>query len=571
MTNPNDVTNLLGKVADKVLGSPLEGGLEKVQGAHARAAYVQALGAAIQRYATGDKLAVAEPLLRPNGFLVGDDAVVVLARMIHPGHIETDAQLFGKQWQAQFVEPLASVNFTEEAQRLLASLETELKLTGVFRLSAEGASVEGAAAANAPATEDPHALPEMLANLTDLSLSAFGRMTGVFIESPPAIRSEIRSYTRLIEEKTRDFVGRKFVFEALEGFMSQGPKGGYFIIRGDPGIGKSALAAQMVRTGGHVHHFNIRAEGINKADIFLRNVCAQLIAAHRLPYSALPAEAAHDGRFLSQLLEKVSGRLGDGGRAVVVVDGLDEVDSPETSENPNPLNLPLSLPAGVFFVLTTRKLSVKYPFETARPPLDIEQDSDGNVQDVFEYVEQAAGRPGIQAYITSQKLTREQFVADLVVKSQGNFMYLRYVLPEIEKGRYQALRPEELPLGLQAYYEDHWQRMQGVAAQSWFERKLPVLMALTVVKEPVSVELIADFSGIEDRAAIREVIYEWQQFLHEEPVEYEGGRQLRYRIYHASFHDFIVRKEEVGEELVSRKAAHARIADNLWSELFGNE
>jgi hypothetical protein len=92
-----------------------------------------------------------------------------------------------------------------------------------------------------------------------------------------------------------------------------------------------------------------------------------------------------------------------------------------------------------------------------------------------------------------------------------------------------------------------------------------------VVKEPVSIDLIADFSTVQERARIHEMLHEWKQFLHEEQVEYDGNLQKRYHVYHSSFHDFISRMEEIKDEQVSRKGAHKKIADNLWSELFDNE
>ena len=42
---------------------------------------------------------------------------------------------------------------------------------------------------------------------------------------------------------------------------------------------------------------------------------------------------------------------------------------------------------------------------------------------------------------------RRAFVDALVAKSQGNFMYLRYVLPEIESGDYKDRGFDSLPLG----------------------------------------------------------------------------------------------------------------------------
>ena len=77
---------------------------------------------------------------------------------------------------------------------------------------------------------------------------------------------------------------------------------GDFEIRGDPGIGKSALAGQLVKINDYIHHFNVRAMSCNTPEAFLRNICAQLISAYDLPYQSLPAEAARYAGFLSSLL-----------------------------------------------------------------------------------------------------------------------------------------------------------------------------------------------------------------------------------------------------------------------------
>ena len=86
-----------------------------------------------------------------------------------------------------------------------------------------------------------------------------------------------------------------------------------------------------------------------------------------------------------------------------------------------------------------------------------------------------------------------------------------------------------------------------------------------------SIDLISDFSKVKQRSCIRAVLRDWAPFLHEEVVEYEGGTQTRYRLYHASFFDFIAKKEDVADERVDLKAAHGQIADTLWKDLFGED
>jgi hypothetical protein len=147
-------------------------------------------------------------------------------------------------------------------------------------------------------------------------------------------------------------------------------------------------------------------------------------------------------------------------------------------------------------------------------------------------------------------------------------MYLKYVLPEIESGVYKDLVIDKLPEGLQNYYEDHWRRMRLQSENAWFQYKLPVVIALSIVKEPVSIDLISKFSKVDDLRRIRSVLHEWQQFLYERKTEYDGAIQRQWRVYHDSFREFIASKDEVEGEHVRLKNAHEIIADALWQDLF---
>lgn len=553
---------LFGKVADEFV--------TRLRGDPAQQALRQAVGAAIQRYATtGTRIDLAEPLLRRDGLLTQPAIAAELAEIVRPGHMP-DLALIGDRWRAELDDPPAWRNFTMEAGYFVGYLSDELRNTPVFRPVFDSESLDAIATAATASAEKLAAVEVGVANLTSMIDARFGGLIRSFDHAPFGVRDQIRDFSRYIEEKTRGFVGRRFVFDALSQFMREHPRG-YFVVRGDPGIGKSALTAQLVKTGGHVHHFNIRAEGISKADSFLRNVCAQLIACYDLPHTMIPPEATQDAGFLNRLLSQISDRIGSNDQALIVVDALDEVDSIGQPTGANILFLPTTLPPNIYFAITMRNEPLQLRIECEQQTLDIEQDSPGNMADVRAYVEQAAGRPAIQAYAVAQAIETQRLVDLLVEKSQGNFMYLRYVLPEIEDGAYKDLNLDQLPAGLQNYYDDHWTRMRGQNEETWFAYKLPIVMALTQVKEPVSIDLIADFSGVQERPRIRTVLQEWRQFLYEELVAYEGGLQKRYRIYHASFHDFIAAKEEIVDERVSRIETNRKIARSLLSDLYGGQ
>ncbi|MEA5528978.1 hypothetical protein VB638_05135 [Dolichospermum sp. UHCC 0684] len=77
-------------------------------------------------------------------------------------------------------------------------------------------------------------------------------------------------FQTVIDDKTNLFCGRKFVFNAISKFIKD-HKSGYFTILGDAGMGKSAIAAKyIVDHPGTICFFNIRAEGRNRPDVFLK-------------------------------------------------------------------------------------------------------------------------------------------------------------------------------------------------------------------------------------------------------------------------------------------------------------
>src|SRR4030095_15316303 len=147
---------------------------------------------------------------------------------------------------------------------------------------------------------------------------------------------------------------------------------------------------------------------------------------------------------------------------------------------------------------------------------------------------------------------------------------LRLVLPEIERGAYTDRELTQIPIGLTNYYEDHWQRIRRASELDWFEYKLPIVIALTIVKEPVSIDLLSDFSYIDEKPKIRAVLQDFEQFIYKNDVDYDGSKQRRYRWYHASFFDFIAAKEDIADERVSLLEGHQKAADKMWKDLFEN-
>ncbi len=382
-------------------------------------------------------------------------------------------------------------------------------------------------------------------------------------EGEHPIRKHILLQGDLIAEKTKGFVGREFVFNSIDKFTSR-QNNGYFLIKGDPGIGKTSLMAEMVRRHRHLHHFNIRSmAAFRRTESFLVNLCAQIIVRFGLDRSSLPPEAGRDSGFLCSLLGQASPLLEKGAKLLLLVDALDEVERHGLMHGQNILDLPTILPEGVFFVLTTRPKELPLRFDCPHKVFEFDARSPTNLEDIRIFVRGHLEREGIRSYIQNRGIGLERFVEDLVERSEGNFMYLRHVLPEIELGAYRDRPLDEIPEGLENYYEEHWDRMRNVDRQAWFDYKLPVLAALTKVKQPVSLDFIAgilDKSDSEGRRKVLSVLVQWEQFLHVEPILADGQTHRLYRLYHGAFHDFIKRKDEIAEEHVQLSKMSLTIA-----------
>lgn len=356
-----------------------------------------------------------------------------------------------------------------------------------------------------------------------------------FQSAPTNLR---RSFDALIADKIRNFVGRRFVFDTLDEFLNE-QDSGYFVIRGVPGIGKSAFMAKLVNDRGYVHHFNIASQNIRSTRAFLENICAQIIACYDLAHKEFPQNATNDSGFMVQCLSEAAAKRKDKSQKIVVaIDSLDEADRLGLASAVNNLFLPHSLPEGVYIVLTTRPLD-DVRLEVARKQvLDLKADSAGNLQDITEYIEAFLQHPAMQARISTLGYKPDDFLTALRAKSQGNFMYLYHVLPDIEAGRLIPSSVDDLPDGLLDYYQRHWRQMRDGKEKEFDTLYEPIVCILGVAQEPVTVQQIATWTKLNQRQ-VKTSIQSWREFLEEEQV----GKERRYRIYHVSFQEFL--KEQV--------------------------
>jgi hypothetical protein len=402
------------------------------------------------------------------------------------------------------------------------------------------------------------------------SVSLGGNNEGVIItgniyqylgQSPPTLSQYIRikEFESLVNARTSEFIGRGYIFDSIHKRLinSQDFPSGYILIEGEPGIGKTSLFAQLVKEKGYIHHFNISSQNIRTARDFLGNVCAQLIAAYQLNYTTLPDNATRDSGFLSQLLLEAVAKS-NGNPVVVLIDALDEAEDDGLPSEANRLFLPQVLPAGVFFLVSTRP-QYEYRLQIdSREVISIDRDSPQNKEDITLYIEKfiQGHSDKMQSAISLWGLTSEEFVYTLMDKSEGNFMYLVHVLKDIAAGHISPQNIDninKLPQGLKSYYQRHWRTMRAFDEARFGNYYQPVVCILAAAREPVTIKQIVEWTKNNwpqlNEFEILQVIRMWREFLNED----NSLTPITYRIYHSSFQDFL--KEEVGLKLYDEAIA----------------
>ena len=335
------------------------------------------------------------------------------------------------------------------------------------------------------------------------------------------------------------FIGRKHIFDEIDDFIGNESKG-YFIIEGEPGIGKSAIIAQYSYKSTCIVYFNRRSK-YNLAHQFLENICKQIISRYQLNLS-ITTEETFNGGFLFKLLEKVSKK---NQKLVIAIDALDEVDSKDQiSKGINILYLPESLPDGIYFLLSQRNSTptVSACPNTPLKKIDLKEYFEENSKDISLYLESEIHQnTKLLDKIKLNGWSNNDFITTLTDKSKGNFMYVRYILEGIKSGKYKNTALDKLPDGLSGYYEKHWNRM-GMNDDVNQEDKLSILRILVDIRQPISISLIAKWSNKLKKIA-RKIINQWGEFLQISKV---ANEQYCF-IYHTSFRDFLFQKDDIQE------------------------
>ncbi|WP_460200043.1 ATP-binding protein, partial [Scytonema sp. NUACC21] len=305
-------------------------------------------------------------------------------------------------------------------------------------------------------------------------------------------------FSDLITKVTQRLVGRGFVFEKVADFIESNPRG-YFRVIADAGLGKTAIAAELIKRYRAVACFISASENRTQPERIINVLSAQLIASYALPYNSLPVRAGETSDWFYQRLREAASQP-ENRPVVVIIDAIDEADAPAPTRNW--LYLPRDLPQGVYIILTHRPGDYLLTTVPNLPSSEqvITWDDPKQQSDIELHLRCQAEQPEIHQLLekTTPSISVEEFVSELQKASQGNFMYLEYVLADIVAGNsgFNPLNLKELPQGLRGYYAQFWSGMEVVRHKEgwsdWNSLYRPIIELLGVALESVSVQWLAD-------------------------------------------------------------------------------
>ena len=186
-----------------------------------------------------------------------------------------------------------------------------------------------------------------------------------------------------------------------------------------------------------------------------------------------------------------------------------------------------------------------------------------NIEDIKGYIRLFLNddqyKDALRKWIDERNINANKFIEQVAEKSENNFMYLRYVLPEIARGLYNDLTLQQLPAGLENYYQIHWIRMEMDDRPKVL--KVKILFVLVEVATSIPCEMIADILE-EDKYEVELLLDEWVEYV--KPKEIEG--ESCYGIYHKSFLDFLKSKRALDSPRKLFKEVNQSIADYYLDE-----
>jgi len=409
-----------------------------------------------------------------------------------------------------------------------------------------------------------------------------------------ALRGEVRyrrwdveleplDFTAYLEEKRRDFCGRQWLFDELDAWRVASGNERALLITGDPGVGKTAIVAQLVHRNPHgqvLAYHCCQADSRQTLDPgrFVRSIAA-MIASRLDGYAAqLETPAVKDALSRSRTAEDPGGALEEGvlvplerlpapehSPRYILIDALDEAllwRAPTTIVNLLATRID-RFPAWLRIVATTRKEPEVLNRLRGLRAKELDAHDPRNLQDIDQYVRHRLDTPNLAERLVASRTSAEQVCRVLREKSEGNFLYVRQALDGIERDQYRLDELERLPPGLYGLYQSFFERLFPDEAS--YVEPCRLLQVLVAAAEPLDARHLAEACGWQEDRKFYALLRRLAQYLRQTRTD---GAET-YTLYHKSLADWL--SDPQTRFFTDPREGHRRLADLCWQQLQGGK
>ncbi len=400
-------------------------------------------------------------------------------------------------------------------------------------------------------------------------------------------------FSPLIARHTDHFVGRTWLQAEIDRFTADSDPS-TLLLTAEPGFGKTALSAQLVKERRPLHHF-VDSQLLDwlSPEAFLQSLGAQLAERYGLwiladeeatakvevdqeigavaagatvigvvirQYVGLPVEELAC-RLVLQPLRRLAARAEPS--VLLLVDGIDEAAAYSGRPTIADLLAQLATEPNLRVVATANPGMAQERFvaRLSRPGptlLHPDEQSGENRQDLQRYTEAMVADPILQAELAAADLSMTEFITAAVDRSDGNFLYLVTMLQALRQAPV-SFDLRTLPAGLSEFYRLQFLRVRDeVGSLIWRREYRPVIGVLCVARSPLTTAQLADLAEV-DRDLAAEVI-ELCRLLIEERTD-DGA--AAYGWYHGAVADFLTSQADNPDDWFDRERYHRQIADRL--------
>jgi hypothetical protein len=392
-----------------------------------------------------------------------------------------------------------------------------------------------------------------------------------------------RSYdfSSFLELKRRHFTARMWLIGEIDAWRRTGDEWAMLIV-GDPGIGKSALVAELAAgpSAGRVlaYHF-CRADTptTQQAAPFVSGIAAMIAGqlpgyAEKLRSPAVRAVlnpdacAADPGRAFES---GVLGPLGQlqpppEGAYLLLIDGLDEAAQPGGPAASSLVELVASrrefFPPWLRLVATTKKIQAILDRMGGAYVRPLDAGGSDNLDDLEQYVRRRLAESSLRERVTASGRSAEWCAGEVLDKAAGNFLYAKQALDGVASGQYPVENLHTLPPGLPGMYEGFFRR--HFPDDAGYARARPVLQAVMAAREPLTEDLLGRAAGLNPEDEFPDVLRRLGPYLPEQQGR-DGTR--RRTVFHQSLADWLTADRQASY-YASRRRGHERLADACWAE-----